>query len=81
MENNWYRARINAGENTIPIDQMGAPHVGVASNGRANPPGTPKLYVGSTPETSIAEIRPHTGETATVAEFNIDGGALAVVDI
>jgi len=81
MEKNWYRARINADENTFPIDKMGAPPVGVASHGRANPPGIPYLYVGSTPETSIAEIRPHTGETATVAEFNIDGGALAVVDL
>jgi hypothetical protein len=81
MEKNWYRARINADENTFPIDKMGAPPVGVASHGRANPPGIPYLYVGSTPETSIAEIRPHTGETATVAEFYIDVGALKVVDL
>ncbi|RKF14060.1 RES domain-containing protein [Roseovarius spongiae] len=77
----WYRARINAGSAPYSIENMGAPPIGVASHGRANPPGIPYLYVGSTPETSIAEIRPHTGETATVAEFEIAAKNLALVDL
>ncbi len=79
--NTWFRARINGGDSTFPIEKMGAPPVGVASHGRANPPGIPYLYVGSTPETSIAEIRPHTGETATLAEFSIEFDELTVVDL
>lgn len=77
----WYRARINAGDGSYPISDMGAPPTGIASHGRANPPGIPYLYVGSTPETAIAEIRPHTGETATVAEFKIAAEDLALVDL
>ncbi len=77
----WFRARINGSNIPFTIDQMGAPPIGVASHGRANPPGIPYLYVGSTPETSIAEIRPHTGETATIAEFLLEVDNLALVDL
>ncbi|MYB34548.1 MAG: RES family NAD+ phosphorylase [Gammaproteobacteria bacterium] len=77
----WYRARINADDIAFPIEEMGAPPIGTASHGRANPPGIPYLYIGSTPETSISEIRPHTGETVTVAEFEINTSEIAVVDL
>lgn len=77
----WFRARIQAGEEPFKIEQMGAPPNRIASHGRANPPGIPYLYVGSTPETAVSEIRPHTGETATVASFTIDPIALRLVDL
>ncbi len=77
----WFRARINANETAFPIEEMGPPPSGTATHGRANPPGIPYLYVGSTPETAIAEIRPHTGETVTVAEFKINTAEIAVVDL
>ncbi|WP_295536733.1 RES domain-containing protein [uncultured Thioclava sp.] len=77
----WFRARINSSDSPFAIENMGAPPVGVASHGRANPPGIPYLYIGSSPETSIAEIRPHTGETATVAEFEIAAKDLALIDL
>jgi hypothetical protein len=50
---------------------MGAPPKRRASHGRANPAGIPYLYLGSKPETAAAEIRPHTGEVACVADFTI----------
>jgi hypothetical protein len=50
---------------------MGAPPKRLALNGRANPAGIPFLYLGSKAETAVAEIRPHTGEAACVAEFTI----------
>ena len=50
---------------------MGAPPKRRSSHGRANPAGIPYLYLGSLPETAVAEIRPHTGEWACVAEFTI----------
>lgn len=81
MSRRWFRARINSDESPYQMHDMGVPPVGVTSHGRANPPGIPYLYVGSTPETSISEIRPHTGETATVAEFEIDVDDLSVVDL
>lgn len=67
----WYRARIRAGDETYGIDKMGAPPNRLTSHGRANPAGIPYLYLGSMPETAAAEIRPHTGEVACVADFTI----------
>lgn len=67
----WYRARIRTDDETFPIDKMGAPPKRRAGHGRANPAGIPYLYLGSLPETAAAEIRPHTGEVACVADFTI----------
>ncbi|QNP48671.1 RES family NAD+ phosphorylase [Diaphorobacter aerolatus] len=67
----WYRARIRIDEEAFPIAQMGAPPKRRSSHGRANPAGIPYLYLGSLPETAVAEIRPHTGESACVADFRI----------
>ena len=67
----WYRARIQSGGAIYPIGEMGAPPARRASHGRANPAGIPCLYLGSKPETAAAEIRPHTGDIACVARFNI----------
>ncbi|MEQ8745097.1 RES family NAD+ phosphorylase [Parasphingorhabdus sp.] len=67
----WYRARILAGDDSYSIEQMSAPPKRFASHGRANPAGIPYLYLGSKPETATAEIRPHTGEVACVADFDI----------
>ncbi len=67
----WYRARIRTGDVTFPITEMGAPPKRLATHGRANPPGIPYLYLGSLAETAAAEVRPHTGEVACVADFTI----------
>jgi len=67
----WYRARILRGDTPYGIGEMGAPPKRVASHGRANPPGIPYLYLSSTPETAAAELRPHTGDVACVADFTI----------
>jgi hypothetical protein len=67
----WYRARIRSGDVTYPIGDMGAPPKRLAMHGRANPPGIPYLYLASRPETAAAELRPHTGEVACVADFTI----------
>ena len=67
----WYRARIQTGDAPYTIEEMGTPPKRLATHGRANPPGIPYLYLGSIPETAAAEVRPHTGEVACVAEFAI----------
>ena len=67
----WYRARIQQEDKPYPIEEMGAPPKRKASHGRANPAGIPYLYLASTVDTAISEIRPHTGETVCVADFNI----------
>lgn len=77
----WFRARIQATDDAFPIEQMGAPPASVASHGRANPAGIPYLYLGSTPETAVAEIRPHTGEMASVASFTLPIPDLRLVDL
>lgn len=65
----WFRSRIQTGDVPFDVSQMGAPPKRTASYGRANPAGIPYLYLGSTEETAVSEIRPHTGETACVAGF------------
>lgn len=67
----WYRARIRTEDESFRIENMGAPPKRRSSHGRANPAGIPYLYLGSLPETAAAEIRPHTGEIACVADFKI----------
>lgn len=67
----WFRARICAGDEAYEIGNMGAPPKRTASHGRANPAGIPYLYLGSKPETAASEIRPHTGELASVGKFTI----------
>lgn len=69
----WYRARLQQDGRAIAPQSMGAPPKHLATHGRANPPGIPYLYLGSTVETAASEIRPHTGDTATIAEFLIEG--------
>jgi hypothetical protein len=74
----WHRARIMVGDAVYPLTEMGSPPKRLVSHGRANPAGIPYLYVGSQPDTAIAEVRPHTGEMACVADFTITGGLTAV---
>ena len=66
----WHRARMQTGELPFAIEEMGPPPRKSSSHGRANPAGIPYLYLASTPETAISEIRPHTGELACVAGFS-----------
>lgn len=74
----WYRARITNGKALFPKDEMGAPPNHLASHGRANPTGIPYLYLGSLADTAVAEVRPHTGEVACVAEFHLKQPITAV---
>jgi len=76
----WYRARIMTSDALYSINDMGAPPKRLATYGRANPTGIPYLYLGSLQETAIAEVRPHTGELACVAEFTTPA-PLIVVDL
>lgn len=45
------------------------PRPNLASDGRANPRGIPYLYLATTKETSIAEMRPWVGAYISVAQF------------
>lgn len=71
MPPTWYRARILDRDAPFPISEMGAPPARKATHGRANPAGIPYLYLGSLPATAMAEVRPHTGEIACVADFTV----------
>lgn len=76
----WYRARIQPDGRVFSEENMGAPPRKLSSSGRANPAGIPYLYLASDKITAISEVRPHTGEIAAVAEFNIDQ-ELSVIDL
>lgn len=65
----WHRARLQLDDVAFGIDDMKAPPRKSASHGRANPAGIPYLYLGSDVETAISEIRPHTGQQVSVADF------------
>jgi hypothetical protein len=71
MPTTWFRARILDRDVPFPIGEMGAPPARKATHGRANPAGIPYLYLGSLPATAAAEVRPHTGEIACVADFSV----------
>lgn len=76
----WYRARLLNQDQPYSATEMGAPPKKLASHGRANPAGIPYLYLGSTPNTAVSEIRPHTGERACVAQFSTPAH-LRVIDL
>ncbi|RLP80226.1 RES domain-containing protein [Mycetocola lacteus] len=78
---NWYRARLMSGSTPFHLSEMGAPPRHLAGHGRANPAGIPYLYLGSTIETSVAELRPHTGESASVATFQLAQEDLKFADL
>lgn len=80
LPDRWYRARLMNSDTPYPIEEMGPPPARRSSHGRANPPGIPYLYLGSDPASAISEVRPHTGETACVAEFRLDEG-LRLIDL
>lgn len=70
----WFRGRIEREGQPYPPERMGAPPAHVASHGRANPAGIPYLYLASTPDTAVSEVRPQPGEVVCVAEFALRGG-------
>ena len=77
----WHRARIQKSKDEMfQRHEMGAPPNRLASQGRANPAGIPYLYLASTPDTAIAEIRPHTGDYASVGRVTAESD-LKVVDL
>ncbi len=49
--------------------EIGAPPVNHCSAGRLNRPGISMLYLGSTAEAAIAEVRPHPGENVSIGQF------------
>lgn len=75
----WYRARLLTDDVPFALDAMGAPPSRLAGHGRANPAGIRYLYLGSEPNTAVAEVRPHTGELACVAKFRVP--AMRFVDL
>ncbi|WP_157361010.1 RES family NAD+ phosphorylase [Arthrobacter sp. EPSL27] len=65
----FYRGRISPDGSAIPRGKMGMPPAIWATGGRANPPGIPHLYLAFHEDTCIAEIRPSTHSTLTLAAF------------
>ena len=76
----WYRARIEEMGKPYKTVEMGAPPKEKVSHGRANPAGIPYLYLGSSKDTAVAEVRPHPGEKVSVAKFTV-GDGLKIVDL
>tara|TARA_R110002072_G_scaffold284396_2_gene448426 strand:- start:15801 stop:16823 length:1023 start_codon:yes stop_codon:yes gene_type:complete len=73
-----YRARICEDVRGYELDQLGLPPAKMARSGRANPVGIPYLYAASTPDTALAEVRPHPGDKVCVAQIKLDSSARMV---
>lgn len=65
----FYRARICPDETGFPIDKMGAPSVGCATAGRANPTGISCLYLADRNITALKEIRAGVYDYITIGKF------------
>ena len=63
------RARICPDETGFPINEMGAPPVGSATAGRANPTGISCLYLADADITAINEIRAGVYDYVAVGKF------------
>lgn len=68
----WEEDRPHQAEGMKPIPNW-------LSEGRANPRGIPYLYLASTRETALAEVRPWIGSNITVSQFKIERD-LVVID-
>ncbi len=66
----FYRARIST-KYGYPVSEMGAPPLGEASDGRANPLGISCLYLSNNKETTLHEIKAGTHDYVTVAGFKL----------
>ena len=80
LSETWYRARMQRTKEPYTSDKMGAPPKELATQGRANPVGIPYLYLASNQVTAVSEIRPHTGESVSVADFTIQK-SLEIIDL
>ncbi len=75
-----YRARKNVDGNRYSIESMWEPPAHIVTAGRANPFGIAYLYAASTEKTALSEVRPHKGESFTVADFHL-AGSLKLIDL
>lgn len=70
-ERPYYQDEIYIDDFPVPYtDKRMKPLVNGASEGRANPKGIPCLYVASTKETAMSEIRPWLGSIISIAKFS-----------
>jgi hypothetical protein len=80
----FYRARICSDETGFTINEMGAPPVGDATGGRANPIGISCLYLADTDITALNEIRAGIYDYVAIGKFvlkqDIEVVNLTIVD-
>ncbi len=66
-----YRARLLMREEPYELNEMGKPPPDLVSYGRANPMGISYLYVATTDDTAVAEIRPYKDAQVCVASYEL----------
>ena len=76
----FYRARISKSKSGFPLEEMGAPPKGKASDGRANAAGIRRLYLTCDKETTLHEIRAAEYDYVTIGTFKAKG-PIKVVDL
>lgn len=71
----FFRARINDGHSKWPCGQMGKPPMEKTKHGRGNPEGISYLYLATTAQTAMKEVRPNIHDHLTVAKFRFKNDA------
>lgn len=69
QDDTFFRGRIATDSTGFNKEAMGSPPVGAATQGRINPDGISVLYVGSSKETILKEIRATTFDYVTIGTF------------
>lgn len=71
----YFRARICPSfdaKSLFTSSEMGAPPKEKVFDGRSNPAGIPHLYIASSPETAVSEIRPHPSDYVAVSKVSVN---------
>lgn len=75
-----YRARVSADEKGYSNENIGAPPVGLATEGRINPSGMSYLYLSDKKQTTLYEIRAALHDYVTIGTFKLKSD-IKVIDL
>ena len=65
----FFRARISPDKDCFKAKEMGCPPAHKSANGRANPPGIPYLYLASSEDVAVYEVKPSMMDYVSVGQF------------
>lgn len=76
----WYRARVCSEGEYSHLTELGPPPPDRTTAGRANLSGQPVLYLASTPDTAVREVRAVEGDRVAVLQYQVSA-PLRLIDV